>query len=55
MPTEKQKFPENRRSKYVTNKNHIECFNCHKLGHYANQCPDKIDKNNGSLREDKGN
>ena len=55
VPTEKQKLPENRRSKYVTNKNHIECFNCHKLGHYANECPDKIDKNNGSLREDKGN
>lgn len=55
VSNERQKIPENRRGKYITNKNHIECFNCHKLGHYANECPDKIDKTNGSPREDKGN
>ena len=55
VPIEKQKLPDSRRSKHITNKNHIDCFNCQKLRHYANECPDKIGKNNGSLREDKGN
>ena len=24
----------------------VECYHCHKKGHYANKCPDKKDNNN---------
>lgn len=27
-----------RRGRIPANKIHIECFKCHKLGHYANEC-----------------
>lgn len=51
----RQKLPDFRRDRNSSNKNHIECFNCHKLGHYANECPDKGGKANVKQKERKEN
>ena len=40
-----------RNNKFI-NKNHIECFKCHKFGHYANECQDY---NRSPPLEKKGN
>ena len=53
-PNGRHKQPEFRRDRGNVNKNHIECFHCHKLGHYANECPEKA-RNSTNERINKEN
>ena len=51
----RDKIQINKKNKGYINRNHIECFKCHKLGHYANECDNVDRKKANELRTSPGN
>ena len=39
-----KEWQEKSEEKPMKNKDHIKCFNCNKMGHYASECPEKKPK-----------
>ena len=51
----RDKIQINKKNKGYINRNHIECFRCHKFGHYANECDNLDRKKTNELRTSPGN
>ena len=53
--TEKQYIPNYAKRRVFPDKKHIECYKCHKLGHYANECMNVTDSSSTNTKDTKEN
>lgn len=53
--TEKQTSSTYAKRRVFPDKKHIECYKCHKLGHYANECMNVMDSSSTNTKDTKEN